>query len=310
MIEATVQEYLAWLEAAGHARDTVRARRANLRRFARWLAGQGVTEPTGITSAFLERYRPVAAMRQHGFPPPLTVGSQIQALLAVKRFCAWCVRQGILRTDPAGTYALPRRPHQLPRAVLSTHEVEAVLAVPDVTTPTGVRDRAILETLYSTGIRRGELTGLRAADIDTDHRTLWIRHGKGGRQRVVPIGSRALEWIGRYALTVRPRLAGVPDDGTLFLSRRGRPLKHHLSEAVHRYIGRARIGKSGGCHVFRHTMATLMLENGADVRFIQAMLGHVQLSTTALYTHVAIGVLQAVHRRTHPAECVLSEPAA
>jgi integrase/recombinase XerD len=181
MIESTVEEYLAWLEAAGHARDTVRSRRASLRRFSRWLAGQGVTEPTSITSALLERYRSVAAMRQHGFPPPLTVGSQIQALLAVKRFCAWCVRRGILDTDPAAEYVLPRRPYQLPRSVLSVRETEAVLAQPDVGTPTGLRDRAILETLYSTGIRRAELVALRGADVDAERGTLWVRQGKGGR---------------------------------------------------------------------------------------------------------------------------------
>jgi len=168
MIPSLAEQYLAWLEAAGYARDTVRTRRANLRRFTRWLAGQGVTEPTSISSALLERYRPVAALRQHGFPPPLTVGSQIQALLAVKRFCAWCVRRGVLGTDPAAEYVLPRRPVQLPRTVLSVRETEAVLAQPDVGTPTGLRDRAILETLYSTGIRRAELVALRGADVDAE----------------------------------------------------------------------------------------------------------------------------------------------
>lgn len=300
-IAVLIQEYLAWIESAGYARETVRTRRPILRRFQAWLDQQGITQPGDLTPLLLEAYRPIASRRLDGQPPLLSPASQIQALLAVKGFCAWCVPRAGLPADPGANFSLPRRPHQLPRAVLSARETEAVLAQPDLTRLTGLRDRAILETLYSTGIRHAELTALRIADIDPGRQVLWVRQGKGGRQRVVPIGARALSWIARYTTTVRPWMTRGRDDGTLFLSLRGRPLRHHLSETVHRYVHGARIGKVGSCHLFRHTVATLMLENGADVRFIQAMLGHVQLSTTALYTHVAIGVLQAVYRRTHPA---------
>jgi integrase/recombinase XerD len=182
-------------------------------------------------------------------------------------------------------------------------EAEAVLAQPNVTTTTGLRDRAILETLYATGIRRTELVGLSTGDVDLERGTLWIRRGKGGRQRVVPISRRTLAWIERYRIASPPQLDSRPDDGPLFLARGGRRLRpEHVSDTVRRYVRSASLGKTGSCHLFRHTMATLMLENGADVRFIQAILGHAQLSTTALYTHVSIAVLQAVYRRTHPAE--------
>jgi integrase/recombinase XerD len=300
-IIAAIHDHLAWLESAAYAPDTLRNRRANLRRFALWAEEQGIQHASDITRAALERYRAAATRRRHGLPPPLAVGSQIQALLAVKRFRDWCARTGLVAADPASSLALPRRPHQLPRAVLSAREVELVLAQPDVTTHTGTRDRAILETLYSTGIRRSELVGIRCSDVDSDRGTLWVRKGKGGRQRVVPIGERALAWIEQYRKTVRPRPSA--GEAALFASRRGSALRaHYLTDTVRRYVRAVGLGKTGSCHLLRHTMATLMLENGADVRFIQAILGHVQLSTTALYTHVSIAALQAVHRRTHPAE--------
>jgi integrase/recombinase XerD len=280
-----------------------------LRAFVEWIDRQGAQYLLDVTPSVLERYRAAAATRRHGLPPPLAVGSQIQALLAVKRFCAWCARSGAMGADPAASFVLPRRLPQLPRAVLSAREAEAVLAQPDVATPCGVRDRAMLETLYSTGIRRGELVGINCHDVDAERGTLWIRRGKGGRQRVVPVGRRSLLWIERYRTVVRSRFAPHAD-GTLFLNRRGRPLgAEPVSDTVRGYVRAASLGKTGSCHLFRHTMATLMLENGADVRFIQAILGHAQLSTTALYTHVAIGALQAVHRRTHPAESMPCEAA-
>jgi integrase/recombinase XerD len=304
-----VQEHVAWLAGAGYAPDILRNRRAYLRTFVAWADSKGLRQPSDVTPSELECYRAAAATRRHGLPPPLAVGSQIQALLAVKRFCAWCALAGVMGTDSAASFALPRRLPQLPRAVLSAREAEAVLARPNVATPCGIRDRAMLETLYSTGIRRGELIGINCQDVDAERGTLWIRRGKGGRQRVVPVGRRSLLWIERYRTGARARFTPQPD-GTLFLNRRGRPLgAEHVSDTVRGYVRAASLGKTGSCHLFRHTMATLMLENGADVRFIQAILGHAQLSTTALYTHVAIGALQAVHRRTHPAESMPCEAA-
>ena len=275
-----------------------------------WTQANGLEEPSQITPPLLERFRAAAARRQHGLPPPLAIGTQIQALLAVKRFCAWSSRNGLTEGDPGASLVLPRRLHQLPRAVLSAREAEAVLAQPNVATATGMRDRAILETLYSTGIRRTELVGISCGDVDVERHTLWIRWGKGGRQRVVPIGRRPLAWIERYKTGARSRLRFRLDEDVLFLSRRGCRLRaEHVSDTVRGYVRAASLGKTGSCHLFRHTMATLMLENGADVRFIQAILGHAQLSTTAIYTHVSIAALQEVHRRTHPAELAVCRTA-
>ena len=187
---------------------------------------------------------------------------------------------------------LPRRPQHLPRAVLSAAEVEAVLVQSDLATPLGVRDRALLEVLYSAGIRRLELIHLTLQDVDPLRGVCFVREGKGQKDRVVPIGQRALDWIERYLTTARLRLVVPPDDGVLFLTVRGRPLAtNRLSELVHRYVAAAGFPTKGSCHVFRHTLATLLLQGGADVRHIQAILGHADLRTTARYTHVVIDEL-------------------
>jgi len=155
---------------------------------------------------------------------------------------------------------------------------------------------------YSTGMRRTELARLTVSDVDWGRRLVLIRQGKGRRDRLVPIGPRALAWVGRYLAEVRPRDVRAPAGGTLFLTARGHAFHpNHLSALVRGYVEAAQLGKRAACHLFRHTMATLMLEGGADIRFIQEMLGHAKLTSTQRYTHVSVQHLQAVHAATHPA---------
>jgi integrase/recombinase XerD len=217
-------------------------------------------------------------------------------------FFRWATRNNFILYNPASELELPYKERRLPRAILSASEVEKVLSQPDLKTPLGVRDRTILETLYSTGMRRAEVAALTIFAIDQERGTVMVRQGKGRKDRVVPIGERALRWVEKYLSEVRPEYAVEPDTGVLFLSAEGEAITPgHLSTIVSEYIDAADIGKKGSCHVFRHTMATLMLENGADTRYIQAMLGHEQLSSTQLYTQVAIGKLKEIHTATHPA---------
>jgi integrase/recombinase XerD len=195
--------------------------------------------------------------------------------------------------------------------VLSVSEVEKVLALPDVKDVFGLRDRALLETLYSTGVRRKELIGLGLFDIDTERGTLHVREGKGGRERVVPIGERARLWIDKYVSDARPELLVPPDTGVLFLTRFGEAFRPGpLTNLVRGYVDRAELGKTGSCHLFRHTLATVMLEHGADIRYIQEMLGHAELSTTEIYTQVSIRKLCAVYAATHPAARLVRSAAA
>jgi integrase/recombinase XerD len=296
-----VAEHLTWLEARGYAATTVAARRRHLRRFLAWLADRGITRPGQVTLPVLERYRLHLHERRKADGRPLGWGTQTQMLVAVRALFAWLVRTHRLASNPAAELELPRRAHRLPRDVLTAEEAERILAVPDTTRSLGIRDRAILELLYSTGIRRAECAGLQLADLELGRGVLLVREGKGRRDRFVPIGERAAEWLGRW-LDVRTRYVSPPDPGALFLTKRGRAFSpKHLGGLVHRLVEASGIGRSGSCHLFRHTMATLMLEAGADIRHIQAILGHAQLSTTALYTRVSIRQLQDVHRRTHPA---------
>lgn len=151
------------------------------------------------------------------------------------------------------------------------------------------------------GIRRLELIHLKLYDIDTERGTIMIRQGKGKKDRMLPIGVRALAWIVKYRDDVRPELACGADDATLFLTTLGEAFApNRMTQMVREYIDAADTGKRGSCHLFRHTMATLMLENGADIRFIQAMLGHAELSTTQIYTQVSVRKLKAIHTATHP----------
>jgi integrase/recombinase XerD len=160
----------------------------------------------------------------------------------------------------------------------------------------------MLETFYSTGMRRMEIANLKLYDIDADRGAVMIRQGKGKKDRHIPIGERALAWIDKYLREARPELIGSTDDGTVFVTHFGEPFQRVvLTSLVRRYLALSKVGKMGGCHLFRHTMATLMLENGADIRVIQEMLGHAKLTTTELYTRVSINLLKQVYSATHPA---------
>jgi len=249
----------------------------------------------------LERFQKHLHLYRKKDGQPLVLRSQRAHLEAVRAVFRWLAKSNLILYNPASELELPRMSHRLPQHVLTAKEVEEVLAQPDLGEPLGIRDRAILETLYSTGIRRTELCKLDIYSVDVTRSTVMVREGKGRRDRVIPIGERALRWVQRYTGEVRPQWVTEPDPGALFLGHHGEPIDPgYLTHLVHRYIERAEIGKPGSCHLLRHSMATLMLENGADVRFVQAMLGHVKLETTALYTQVSIKKLQEVHGKTHP----------
>jgi integrase/recombinase XerD len=222
-------------------------------------------------------------------------------LLPVRAFFRWAARSNVVLYNPASEIELPKVEHRLPRPPLTAEEAEQVLAMPDLASPTGVRDRAMLEVFYSTGVRRSELAHLAVFDIDAARGTLLVRQGKGRKDRMVPIGQRALLWVARYLEETRPGLVAGSDDGTLFLTSDGTGFSpDRLTQIARGYVKASGVPKEGACHLFRHTMATLMLEGGADIRYIQAMLGHAELSTTQIYTQVSIRALQAVHEATHP----------
>lgn len=297
-----MERYCAWLSARNYSPFTIIDRRAAVRALICWAVPFGIERAEGVTRNLLETYRHHLFQRRKVDGAPLSFRTQIARLVAIRAFFKWLAREGTISTNPAAELDLPRAERRLPAAILAAHEVEAVLARPNLRTAGGLRDRAILETFYATGIRRLELVRLSLFDVDFARGLLMVRQGKGNRDRIVPTGDRALGWLVAYCDNARPRLlAGDSAENSLFLTARGKPLSpKRLSARVTRYVGGAGIAKSGSCHLFRHTAATLMLENGADIRFIQAMLGHVSLDTTQIYTHVAVAKLAAVHAATHP----------
>jgi integrase/recombinase XerD len=294
--------FFEWMAVKNYSQQTIANRQHYLERFTVWCIERGITQPAEVTKALLERYQRHLYHYRKENGQPLTFGSQFTHLVPVRAFFKWCARQNHTLYNPAGELEMPRLEKRLPRHVLTASESDRVLNQANVTDPLGLRDRAILETFYSTGMRRRELSGLKLYDLDIERGTIMVRQGKGKKDRMIPIGARALAWIDKYVLEVRPTLARQPDDGTLFLSNQGDTFSpNRLTQMVREYVDGAQLGKSGACHLFRHTMATLMLENGADIRFIQAMLGHAELSTTQIYTQVSIRKLKEIHSLTHPA---------
>jgi integrase/recombinase XerD len=295
-----IARHLEWMRIRNYSETTVETREPCLVAFAKWCEARGIDRPREVTKPILERYRKHLYYQRQPNGRPLTFGSQQAKLAPLKLFFAWMTRENALLWNPASELELPRPEKRLPRA-LTIEEVEAVLAQPEPSGIIGVRDKAILETLYSTAMRRSELAHLRLEDIDGKGGTVFIRQGKGKKDRVVPIGERAVRWIDKYLEEARPSLVVDVREKGLFLSVTGEPFTPDaLSNLVSRYVVAANIGKRGACHLFRHTAATLMLEAGADVRYIQDMLGHTLLNTTEIYTRVNIRMLKSVHAATHP----------
>lgn len=308
--ERRVSQYVEWLRVNHFSELTATSRTKRLRYFVAWCAERGLVRPSELTRPILERYQSTLFYQRKANGQPLALTNQAHQIACVKAFFKWLVRQSHLLSNPACDLLMPRLSGRLPRHVLTEEEAERVLAVPDVGTPTGLRDRAILETLYSCGLRRMEIAALRLYDLEAEGRTLRVREGKGRRDRVVPIGKRAMAWVDKYLREVRPRFVVPPDEGYLFLTKEGSGFpRQTVSDMARRYILKAEIGKAGSAHIFRHTCATLMLENGADLRYVQELLGHAKPETTAIYTHVSVKKLQQVHDATHPADRPRAEPA-
>lgn len=302
-LAAMMEKHLLDLRVKNYSEYTIKNRRGHIGFFLQWCHDRGLTEPTEVTRPILEHYQRYLFHYRQKNGHPLTFRSQLARLVPLRVWFRWMARQRYLLHNPASELELPRIEHRLPKTILTIAEMEQVLSQPDINDPLGLRDRALMETLYSTGMRRLELAGLKLYDLDTERGTLTIRQGKGKKDRVIPIGERAAAWIDNYIRESRPRLVVEPDDHTVFLSNAGERFNlDHLSDLVRTHVDAAGIGTRGACHLFRHSMATLMLENGADIRYIQQMLGHADIKTTQIYTQVSIRQLKLIHTATHPAK--------
>ena len=300
-----VHAHLRWAEVSRLAPMSLVLRQRGLARFVAWAHERGLRHPRELTRQVLEAYqRHLYLARSQRDGAPLGLRTQQQLIGAVRGWCKWLTRESHIPANPAADLEMPRMPRSLPRTLLSVDQVRQLMAQPDIEGLTGVRDRAMLELLYGTGMRRSELMNLQLGDIDLTQATVFIRQGKGRRDRYVPMGQSARHWVARYATEVRPMLTGQVQDAaagwTLFLTDYGEPFEQNrLSGMVAGHLRRIGV-EQGSCHALRHACATHMLEAGAELRYIQVLLGHADLSTTQIYTHVAIGKLMAVHAATHP----------
>ncbi len=282
---------------------TIGNRETYLRYFIHWADERGLCYPQEITKPILESYQRHLFMHRKTDGKPLSVRSQHGRIIPIRALFSWLVKNNHLLSNPASDLELPKLDKRLPKAVFTRSEVETILNNIDTTAALGMRDRAILEMLYSTGMRRMEVINLRWDDLDRERGTVFIREGKGKVDRMVPVGDRALLWCDKYMSEARPAFDFSGQEPALFLTNLGEAFTpNRMSQLVRGHIKAAEVGKSGSCHLFRHTCATLMLENGADTRYIQQLLGHANLATTQIYTQVSIRQLKQVHTLTHPAK--------
>jgi integrase/recombinase XerD len=308
-LEAMMRAHLEALQVKGYSEYTVRNRLVHIRFFIEWVQAHGLTEPIEVTRPVLERYQRHLFYYRKKNGEALSFRSQHSRLVPLRVWFKWMTRQNLILHNPASEIDLPRVGRTLPKNILSIEEVGQVMIQPDITGVTGLRDRALLEVLYGTGLRRLEIINLKLFDLHCDRGLVMVRQGKGKKDRYVPIGERGMAWLQKYIREARPQIALDPDDLTVFLTAQGEPFsRDHLTWTIRQHIAAAKIGKTGACHLLRHTMATHMHENGADIRFIQQILGHEDIKTTQIYTHVALRMLQQVYAATHPAALLEKAP--
>jgi integrase/recombinase XerD len=277
----------------GLAENTLAAYRADLGQWVRFLAARGVQSPAQVTRGHIAAF---LLQQQRDGRRPATVARR---LAAVRTFLKFLTAEGLVAANPAEDLGSPRLQQRLPH-VLNLEEVERLLLVPDTGNPLGLRDRALLELLYATGLRVSEAVSLKAGDLDAAAGLLRCL-GKGGRERVVPVGDEALRAVERYLQRARPALLKGRTSRYLFVNRRGRPLtRQTVWKLIKRYARRAGINREITPHTLRHSFATHLLENGADLRAVQEMLGHADIVTTQIYTHLTTRGLRAVYDRAHP----------
>jgi integrase/recombinase XerD len=276
----------------GLRQNSLEAYRRDLDRYLDHLAAHGQAA-TALDRTVVPRY--LLALREAGLAPR----SVSRHLSAIRQFHRFLVRQGVAAEDPTAHVESPKPWRRLP-GVLSAEEVERLLAIPQPTTPAGLRDRAILEVMYASGLRVSEVVGLRLAHLDLGVGILRVV-GKGDKERMVPVGDMALDSVRDYLSRGRPALAKEPPAEQLFLGRHGRGLtRQTVWHLITRCAKAAGIVKPVTPHTLRHSFATHLVERGADLRSVQLMLGHADIGTTQIYTHLSRSHLKAVYDKFHP----------
>ena len=295
--------YLEDCAIKGLSHRTIQGKHSHLRRFLSWCSHEGVTRCKEVTMEVIEAYQShLYRYRKATDHSPLEKATIRNNLTSVRMLFRRLHLRGVIKHNPVALMELPKVPRQLPKGYLDVDEIDLVLQQSLIQDYKGIRDRAILEVYYATGIRRMELANLDIDDVDLKECIVTVRKGKGERDRRAPIAEPSCVWIAIYLKHVRPRLQHLTSGRALFLDNKGlRYRAHQLTRIVSKYLRRSGVRKAGACNLFRHSTATLMHQNGADIRYVQDMLGHADISTTQIYTHVAINKLREVYADTHPA---------
>ena len=289
--------------ARGQSNATVYTKRILLAAFAKWCLANDIRLVTQLNLDSLEEYRRyLSRYRKERGGEPLSLATQRMRLMAVTGFLERLYYFRTIKSDFFVYFKLPRVNRRLPADVPDEVEMEQIFRQAMTKGKMAVRDRAILEVYYATGVRRTELANLDIKDIDFKYQLVTVHKGKGGLDRRVPIAARALNWVRQYLKELRPRLQNLDSGEALFLGATGKRIRpSKLSDMVSDCVRRSGVGKSGACHLFRHASATGMLRNGADIRYVQEMLGHLDITSTQIYTRVTVTDLNRVYNDTHPA---------
>jgi integrase/recombinase XerD len=304
-----VEGYRSQLELLNYSQATIAAYGRSLERFGAFLAEIGQTEVTAVTSAQLYDYQRDIFYRPTVHGTARSPKTRNQLLVAVKNLFAFLREEGLIHRDPAAELHYAREPQTLPRNILTPGEARRVIEAADTHTVIGYRDRTIFEVLYATGIRKGELLALTVTDVNLEEELLRINGGKGAKDRVAPLSAVACRFLETYVNAIRPQLLRSRATDRLFLSSQARPLgRTTLDALIIKCAKLARIKKRVTCHVWRHTYATHLLQNRANLRHVQEILGHRSLATTERYLRVTVTELKEAHRKFHPREKAARQP--
>lgn len=296
-----LQQFLNHLRVSHYSERSIEEYVREVRFLFAFLEDRGITKLSDIHRDDLREYQTHLFHQKKKDDVPLSLSTQAKKISAIRSFFAFLVKERYLLYDPSSDIERPRLGKRLPRGILSQREAAKLLSMPDDRTALGIRDKAILELFYATGMRNTELRMLKLQDVDLGRGEVRIDHGKGRHSRIVPVGEMAGQAISRYLDFSRPQLVHERDDGWLFLSVNGLRLgRSGLGVIMAKYVKKARIKTPITCHSLRHTCATHMLKNNAGLRYIQELLGHQCLSTTQIYTKVELSDLKRVHAKCHP----------
>ncbi len=298
-----LEPYLQELLVRSYSQETINRRVYSLRSFINFLSLREVVLVDQLNSDVLEEYKQDLTFRHTESNKKLSAQTKRGYLSVVRSFCEYLHSKELLVNNPAADLVMPKIPKRLPRVILTLAEIRKLIDACDITCNRGYRNRIIIEILYDTGVRGSELCGINNDDLDLASGFLHVRSGKGDKDRVAPISGRVCDLIRRYKMLVRPSFARGDDDGTLILNRYGKMFSYKgILKIVKICAEKAELKKNITCHVFRHSCATHMLQNGANVRVIQELLGHESLTTTQIYTRMTIKDLKEAHDRFHPRE--------